>query len=232
MKARVIIWSVILTAAMLGCGKKWKQPVAVNLRFEVKPAETGTPGTAGTLSIKSGSILTTSLDFSGKRKKGGDVSFQHTCNASVDIATGIPSPSVSFDIPQGTYTAMDCKLLISSNPSGSNTIVLTGTYTQMSQQVVPVIIEINASYPFSIHVKENSGGDEIVLVKDDPRQLCIKVDIREWLATVTSAMLESATQVNIGGENSIYINSVTNSSLYNDISTRISSGVGVSARFD
>lgn len=219
-------------AAMFGCGKKWKEPVAVNLGFNVKTAETGIPGTPGTLSIKAGNILLTSLDFSGKRKKGGDVAFQHACNVSVDIATGIPSSSVSFDIPQGTYTAMDCKLLFSSNPSGSNTIVLTGSYTQMNQQVVPVIIEINASYPFNIHVKENNGADEIVLVKDSPRQLRITVDIGEWLATITSAMLESATQVNIGGQNSIYINSVTNGALYNNISTRISSGLGVSARFD
>ncbi len=232
MKAKVLLFAAAIAIIATSCGKKWKEPARVNFNFVVQTKKSAPEGTPAAINIDAGAAVLTNVEFAGVRKQGEAVNFQNSPNTSIDLSTGNIISSVYYDIPQGRYTSMNLKLSFSPNTTNTNGILMKGTYTLTNMQIIPVQFELKISQIFNVSVKENDGSDEVVLVKDSPRNLKIKINMNEWLAAITPAMFEAATTQNVSGQNTIVINELNNSNIYSGIYNRISNGAGVTAQFE
>lgn len=222
------IFFTLFIFSAFSCGKKWKEPTQVTMVFEIKSVNTGNQGSPGALNIYNGSVNFSSIELSGERKQGDDIFLSQNSNSSIDVNTGAVSPSIHFDIPQGTYDYMRFKITCDKQ-SGDNSILLMGTYTKLNNQVVPVRFELASTEYIEILPKENNNSDEVVLVKDVARNLVITVDVENWFSSLTTTLFEDADLTNISGQPTILINTQNNSTIFTNIINRIPNGF--SAKF-
>lgn len=198
------------------CNKKWKKTAPAGFNIY---CEKSIPGNTF-LSFQSGTIYLDKFGMEGDRKQGDDVTFENEFQSSseINVSTSVIIPALSYDIPQGTYTELRVDLRI-RNSSGGNSITLNGGYDN-GTIIIPVIFEFMDKIDIRMFATSSGGGD-ITLLEDSPASATISFHIMSWFGTVTSNMLDNATQTDIGGVMTIVINDNENSDIYDAVVNRI-----------
>lgn len=215
----ILIIGVLFASTTLlnSCGKKWKQTTNVDFQFHITQS-----GSTELLHFTSGSMTIREIDFSGDRKKGGGVNFSNsiTSGSVLDFSNGTSSPSIHYDIPQGTYNKIDITIkAFDEDPLPS--IVLNGYYVNEDSDTTAIIYEFHSGENFYVPGKTTSGSNQIVLVEDRPATCQVTFDPNYWFDTVTENLLDDAEVSNVSGIPTILINESHNAVIYNLISSRI-----------
>lgn len=218
---RVVNCLILLMSAVVffSCGKKWKQTTEVAFQFKMSSVPPNPY-----LSFQSGTIVFNEFYFEGERKQGKGVSF-HSARPegwTVDYASGLTTPPVQFDIPQGTYTEIE--LEIENESYSGATIEIHGTYTNPLSQQIPVVFQYFEDDVFYFRAEADNGQSEIVLIEDQPAEAEVVFNVSFWFSTVTSNMLGQAQTTIIGGQEVILIDDSQNSDIYDLVVSRMEKG--------
>lgn len=224
----IIKTSMLALAVMfVSCGKKWKETTSVDVHFLM------TYNSTGILEISSCTMAVGELDFSGKRKKGGDVSFSDVESTPLllNLKNGAIQSADHYDIPQGEYTSINMVVKAVSQNTAPG-ISLSGIFTdythdsleeqdELKKEMIPVLFEFNTGQNFNINTTAANGSNQIVLIEGTPATCEISFDPYYWLATITKKQLEDAAKYTINGVKTIVINETQNQDLYALIVARI-----------
>lgn len=115
----------LISLIIVSCEKKWKKTAIVDVKFNFLRENT-----YKNILFNSGFMTIHEVKFSGDRKQGDNVDFTDNISngSKIDFATGIASSSITYDIPQGTYTSISLEIKINEENIASPCIVFTGTY--------------------------------------------------------------------------------------------------------
>jgi len=195
----------------LSCEKdELTKPVRVNFEFKldrVPPAQADVSFTAGSFDLQS-------ITFTGDRDTGEDVTFMSDFETVVlaDLATGFSDPSVSFDIPQGTYKSI--RLLIDPDDVAPD-IIINGRYTPSGLAVpLPVELHMEIGGALNLTAKTPEGNTEIVLRKDTPATVEVFLNPSAWFANATTDLLTTAEVQLVGTVPSVVISKNMNAAIY------------------
>lgn len=222
--ARLLLFVMALGAVMStgSCGKKWKETTTADFVFSINKNET-----PGHLHFYSGNMRLSNIQFTGIRKRGGDVIFTNNTGTFLDFSSGSSNPSVSYQIPQGTYSSISmqfqCIAADSSNPS----IFLVGKFVQNPNDTVPVYFQFDADQVFNTVAQSSSGSGEITLTEDHPVSVQVTFDPSYWFASIPPGQLIAATHVPVNSQSAIVISSLINADIYQSVESRIAESTRV-----
>jgi len=219
---------VLFSVVFVSCGKKWKETTKVGVSFVM------TQNSTGMLTLTSGTMNIGEIDFSGNRKKGGDVSFLDVEPAPLllNLRNGVAQSIDHYDIPQGEYTSIN--IVVKTVPQNTSpAISLSGIFTYtltvadddsdsvVESKNIPVLFELNAGQSFSMNATATNGGSEIVLISGTPATCEITLNPYYWLATITEKQFKNTDKYEVNGTETIVINETENEDLYALIVARI-----------
>ena len=218
MKKYVFIITVI-SIIFTGCKKnELKLPTLVNFRMDINR----NPDSQNRLIFNEGFIIIEDFSVEGERKEGESISFSKSFPNGLKIifspVTDIPE--LEFDIPQGDYYELVISFSTKYNNGNSN-ILVKGTYTNYSGDVIPLIFEFRDDDDFSIVGEDDDGNASIILDKNIPVNTLIKFDPTYWFAIVSDNLLNNAQLINIDGQETILVNSDTNEDIYDLVVDRM-----------
>lgn len=201
----------LLACLLFSCEKdELTQPAKVSFRFKLDR----TPPTGRPVSFQAGALDIESIEFTGDRETGEDVTFISDLQTIVhaDLATGNTDPIIAFDVPQGTYG----KINLALNPDTLEPdIVVTGSYVPaLLGPEIPVQLEINIPGQLNVVAKNAEGGSKIVLTKDRNAIIEIFLNPSSWFNEIPVASLETAQLKMVGGVPSIVISKDVNEEMY------------------
>jgi hypothetical protein len=180
----------------------------------------------GKLEVNSGTLMIRSLEFDGRRDEGRDVFFVADLREPlvIDLETATGNQELRFDIPQGVYNMIEILL----QPGGSTTppLVLEGTISRGAAHVIPVRFELDIYEKMRIRA-EPHGSDKIVLRRDIPSYAWIVVDAGSMFRFIHPTMFRDAILSDIGGVETLLINSGTNQELFNALATRVEKSISI-----
>ncbi|MBI4945499.1 MAG: hypothetical protein HY840_03755 [Bacteroidetes bacterium] len=166
------------------------------------------------------------VSFKGERKQGTkevNLEQQFSSTMPIYLSLNATSPGIKFDIPQGTYSQIEIKLETSTDPSGT-ALQVNGTYLDSSNNDVAVQFTFSAADVTDIIAKNSSGGNQIVLIADQPATVTIIINPVYWFAPVSESILDEAAEDIENGVPVIQINKDKNQDIYNLIINRINDG--------
>ncbi len=210
---------ILLNFFLLSCKKnEFKKPTSVSFKMDINR----NVNNQGNLSFNSGYIFLADFSVSGERQEGEPISFNKSFPQGLKVEFDEINivPELNFDIPQGSYYS----LVIAFNTfddNGDNTIVVNGTYTNISGVTYPLRFEFLSSEYFSIVGEDDEGAATIILEKDVPATSLIKFDPIYWFGLVSSSMFDNASLTNINGQMTILVNEDNNSNIYDIVVDRI-----------
>ena len=222
-KTTKYLFLLLLATAVFGlssCKKKWKQPTEVSFKFQLNGNSN-----AGPVKFTNAYLLLNKVSVSADRKQSPPhVDLQQQLNnLALNFSTTPSSTVFKFDVPQGTYSNFNLKYETSTNQSGYS-MLINGTYIDSTGNTLALQFVFSAADVMNLNAKNNSGGNEIVLVEGHPTTATINLNPNYWFAAISSDMLDEADQETINGVQTITIDFDTNDDLYNLIANRIKEG--------
>lgn len=200
---------------------QWKIPTSLKFKADINRSSC----LGGNLSFDGGNLMISEFTFEGTREQGGPVDFTKTYSGLNVPFCSNPVSEWSFAVPQGTYSEIKIGYKTFGN-SGDNHIVVLGTYKNtLNNNTFPVRFEYQDSEVYSIIGNSSYGGPQIVLNKDLQTNAEIIMNPVYWFQVVTTNLMDTASLTNIGGVQTILINKITNSTIYNTVKDRIDDNV-------
>ncbi|MEW6468339.1 MAG: hypothetical protein AB1458_05405 [Bacteroidota bacterium] len=221
-KSRPVYFLLALSFLIASCEKKWKKPTDVSFGFQLN-SNSG----SGLIKFTSGYILLDRIDFDGERKQGSnnvDFSKDYDPNVQIDLSTINLSSGIAFDIPQGTYTRIDLNVRTEEQQNSMPNLVIYGTYINTINDTLAVQFEFNSGESFEITAQSSSGGNEIVLIEDQPSTTKIVFNPKYWFDVVPQSMLDSANITIVNGVQTIIVSENDNQDIYQLAADRIRDG--------
>jgi hypothetical protein len=218
MKSRIVI-VLFLSLVLVGCKKnQLKKPTDVSFKMDVDR----TPSPQGHLEFNDGSIFISEFDVEGTRKEGEPIAFNKTFSQGLSISFDPNQniPELVFDIPQGDYEELVITFSTKYNGGNSN-LSVSGTYTNGIGTSYPLLYEFKDEDEISIIGEDDEGDATIVLDKDISASALIQFDPVYWFGMVSNNLLDNADLVNVGGQQTILINSSTNEDIYDLVVDRM-----------
>lgn len=210
-----IVFLLILTSSIVSsCQRKWKKTAPVEFTAELV-LQNSSPD----LDLHAGILRIDKFEFEGKRQQGNDVYFSDEVAGltALDIPTSSFLSSMRYDIPQGTYDEIRCRIRFKSPESSLPSVHIEGNYINASSQSYPVIFEAYDQVPIEISLT----GTEVVFVEEEDATGKIHFSINEWFSSLTANQLDNADLTNINSVQTILIDEQNNSDLYDIIFNRI-----------
>lgn len=213
-KSRITIGLVLIVLITSSCQRKWKKTAPVEFIPELT-----LQNSAPDIDLQSGIIRIDKFEFEGKRQQGNDVYFSNEASGltALDISSTSFLNALRYDIPQGTYDEIRCRIRFKSADSNLPSVHLEGNYVNSSSQSFPVVFEAYDQVPIEI----NLTGTEVVFVEETDATGRIQFNINEWFAALTSNQLDNADLTNVNSVQTILIDEQNNSDLYDIIFNRI-----------
>lgn len=206
----VIVLSLLLTA----CQRKWKKTAPSIFSVNVHKVQD-----VPSITITNGIIVVDKFEFEGKRKQGNDVYFNSESEnlTRIDIGTSAFLSPLNYDIPQGTYTEIRCKLRFKSDDSNTPSLRIEGTFLNSSSQVIPFIFETADHIPIEIA----ATGIEETFIEDNEIRPVIHLNVNQWFSAITNNQLENADTTIVNSVPTILLDEDNNSDLYELVISRI-----------
>lgn len=208
----------IAAGLLFSCEKdELTQPVQIYFRMKLdKTVEQHQP-----VSFQEGMIDIESIEFTGDRVTGEDITFTSDFETivSVDLSTGNTDPIVKFDVPQGTYK----KITISVNPVEIEPdISVRGKFIPpLLGPAIPIQLDVNIPGQLNLLVKTASGESQIVLTKGKDATIEVFLNPSSWFTEIPATALLAADLQNIGGIPSIVISKNSNPDMYFKLTSAI-----------
>lgn len=225
MVQRGILVILLYSFCFYSCKKdKWDEPTNVKFIVDINR----TPGLGGKLTFSKGTIVLENFSFDGDRVQGDDVYFSNSYSTGLNISfnSNATVGELNYDIPQGTFTRI--KIAFSTYGStNDNHIVIEGIFNSSMGNDYPIRFEFKAKESFSVISQNSSGSSEIILKKDNPMTPKIIFDPVYWFLPVSQNLLNNADIVDIGGIQTILINSSTNTEIFDIVASRIGDEVKI-----
>jgi hypothetical protein len=184
------------------------------ITLEVNTTSSSTVNLKGTkaandLVFTSGTITIREVVFDGEV---GATSVSRTIEqvADIDYATGTVTPEVVIEVPAGDYTDVNLGIEL-QDVNDDHTVVIEGTYTNSSEEVIPIRFEFNSGEVFeaiAASVSIEPGAD--IIGK-------ITFDAISWFGTVTSNELDNATQT----DGVIVISGTSNTTIFDKVADKL-----------
>lgn len=211
---RLTLIIAVISLTLCACQRKWKKTApsifSVNVhKVQAVPA----------ITITNGIIVVDKFEFEGKRKQGNDVYFNSESEnlTRIDLGTSAFLSPLNYDIPQGTYTEIRCKLRFKSDDSNIPSLRIEGTFLNSSSQVIPFIFETEDHIPVEI----TSTGIEETFVEGNEINPIIHLNVNQWFSAITNNQLDSADTTLVNNTPTILLNEDNNSDLYELVISRI-----------
>ena len=217
MKMKKYTISIFLILLLVSCGKKYKEPTDLELRFDINKA----PTVDGQLTFSEGHFIMNRIDFEGKREKGDDVSFSRSFDNGLTIPFDLNTavPDLNFMVPQGVYTELS--LAFDTKEEGASPCILVdGTYTYSGGGTVPMRFEFDDSEEYEVEAEAEDGG-QIVLDADLLSRAKVVLDPTHWFQVVPTSHFESASLTDVDGTMTMLINKNKNEEIFDLILDRI-----------
>ncbi|MHB8261192.1 MAG: hypothetical protein ACYDCN_11395 [Bacteroidia bacterium] len=225
MKRNLLLYiSLLLVSISFCCCKKqYEKTAKTTVQFSLAQ-----PDTSNHVYFDAGSVYLSKVTFSGTRTQAGNVSFTDYPNKTISFSSYNGSVTLSYDIPQGTYSSITMAFELTKDNSG-NGIILTGTYnrTDSVDEELPLQFSFNAGDVLSAAAVNTSGGSEITLSTTRTSAVQVVINPIFWFGTIAPNILDGATQSSVGGVSTIVVNAATNPTTYNNVVNRINQGTTV-----
>ncbi|MGZ3863155.1 MAG: hypothetical protein ACXVPN_05065 [Bacteroidia bacterium] len=209
----------ILITGLSSCHKKWKKPTEVSFRFQLNQNSGN-----GQIKFTSASLFLSKMSVSADRKQSPPhIDLQQTVNSDATFFVSSPSPAYRFDIPQGSYSALNVKYETTGNQN-SAALTINGTYTDSSGTTFAVQFRLSAGDVNTITAKNPSGGNEITLVEGHSANATIYLNPNYWFAASSANMMDDADVEIVNGVPTIIIDDDENEDIYELVVLRIKDG--------
>lgn len=216
----LVIAAVTASSLFTSCGNKWKEPALVT--YNMKLAEDN-----NTIRFTSASVRLKKVEFIGERKQGqNNINFEKEFEplAVADITEAqLYGPSLSLNIPQGTYSKIQMNVFIDGKESVDPSLVLRGYHIKLSD-TIPVIFKFYSGETLEMHARTNDGGKEIILSEDMPASASIRFNPSYWFETISSSMLDHAALSFYEGDSAIVFSQTENIDMYKLVIDRLKNG--------
>lgn len=205
---------IFVTLAGFSCQRKWKKTAPVEFK-PVLSLQNSSPD----LDLQSGILRIDKFEFEGKRQQGNDVFFSNEVDGltALDITTSSFLNALRYDIPQGTYDEIRCRIRVKSPESSLPSVHIEGNYVNASSQSFPVIFEAYDQVPIEISLT----GYEVVFIEETDATGRIQFGVNEWFSALTANQLDSADLTMVNSVQTILIDEQNNIDLYEIIFSRI-----------
>jgi len=204
---------------LTGCKKnELKKPTDVSIKMDINR----NVSPLGHLIFTSGSIFLGSFSIDGERQEGAPVAFSKSFpqGLNVNFSSTNNISELVFDIPQGNYYELIVSFATLYN-NGNNTVLVNGTYTDLSSTTYPLVFEFKAADVFTLVGEDDEGDATIILDKNISASALIKFDPVYWFGTVSNNLFDNADLITIGGQETILVNSSTNEDIYDVVVDRM-----------
>ena len=224
---QIIVISFILV--LTSCEKdELTEPTEILFQFEMEPHQNqGATKSMYGFSIDQCTMVINSIEFDGRREVGEDYYFNKDFSSPLkaEMHTGNANQTVSFDAPIGVYKKID--ISFSLGTENEKALILSGKYNQGPLVQIPIHFEYNLQENIRVQSRSSAGNQEIVLKKDDVTKATVIFNTPAFFQLTTTAMIQTATQQNINGQETILINKETNTDIFNLLASRIDNSVQV-----
>jgi hypothetical protein len=209
-----ILLLVLTVLSLSACQRKWKKTAPATFIVEVHKVQN-----SPSITITNGMMILDKFEFEGKRKQGNDVFFTNeTVGLSrVDLGTSAFLSPLNYDIPQGTYTEIRCRLRFNSEDSSIPSVKIEGTFLNSLNQPIPFIFETEDHVPVEITL----SGIEQVFVEEETILPVFHFNANQWFSALTNNQLETADTELVNNLPTILINEDSNTDLYELVISRI-----------
>lgn len=199
---------------IFACSKvnKWKQPTTIC--FDV--ALSSTQFLNGDLILQTGHLNLSNFIFDGVREEGGEVYFNTAYEKTVQVPFKSPAiEAMTFDVPQGVYTAMTIHLGDEDQPSS---LLLEGEWKAQSGAALFVQIALEKVEQWSIVGKNQARQQQHLELTAEKASASIVLQPQFWITEEQRSMWEMAETVIVNGRTTLLVNPTTNTELYKAIS--------------
>lgn len=213
-KYHLVFLLILASTIISSCQRKWKKTAPVEFTPELV-LQNSSPD----LDLTAGILRIDKFEFEGKRQQGNDVYFADEVAGltALDVSTSSFLNAMRYDIPQGTYDEIRCRIRFKSSESSLPSLHIEGNYVNASSQSFPVIFEAFDQVPIEISLT----GTEVVFVEETDANGIIHFNINEWFSSLTANQLDNADLTTINSVQTILIDEQNNSALYDIIFNRI-----------
>lgn len=216
-KALKVIFILVTTICLSACEKDSVNDGELTYNFKTTnlSASLGTTGSTsgspvtplsnGSITWNSGAVNIQQIYFGAKKDNTPfAVEFEKLSNIDI-LKTSTVSGSVP--IPTGTYS--DIKLRLRLKESATNKpLVLLGTYTEVSGTKIPVEVQFNETYEFTLTPPQ-------ITIKGDKYDVNVTLDLSKLAKNLT--LSDFGQTVRSGTDNMILVNSTKNIALFEKV---------------
>lgn len=232
---KLIICSSFFLATIFfySCEKTWNQPTDVSFSFKLNDNSN-----TGLVTFTDGFVVLDKFYFQGERKQGdNNIEFKQDFNL-LPLAfntTNDHSQSITFQIPQGTYTKINIALDLDTAAHVAS-MQINGFYVRNIEDdndtqkddderrdTIPVTFKLMVADVFNMIAENSSGMTEINLVEGKPAEAIVTLNPQYWFANISHGDLEHAIN-KIDHKHFILIDKNTPNGLYNLIVSRMKNG--------
>ncbi|MGH1339305.1 MAG: hypothetical protein ACRBFS_24515 [Aureispira sp.] len=199
---------------IFACSKvnQWKNPTSIC--FDL--ALSSTQFLDGDLALRTGHLNISNFIFDGEREQGGDVYFSTDYDQLVQVPVKGPAiEAMTFDVPQGIYTAMNIQLGDENKPS---TLILEGEWKPNNADPVFVQVELEKVEKWSIIGKNQARQQQPLELGAKKAVASIVLQPNFWITEEQRILWEMAETVLVNGRTTLLVNPTTNIELYQAVS--------------
>lgn len=209
MMRRILLVLTVLSMVLSGCEKyNLKQPAYLHLNWKYYSQTSSQGG----VEISEGYFNATSIQMTGKRVKGSDVSIHQDIGAQQVTFTTGGTLYVSVDVPMGDYTEFTSTVKL--NSTTSPVARLKGKCV-VQGQTLPLLIEFT-----NINELIFKNIDAFALKKKQDYNLFIGLDVQEMLSSISTVQWDGVQVSNENGIPTVVLRasgSTPNAIIYNEI---------------
>lgn len=176
---------------------------------DINKAEALKQAASGTLTITSGYIAISSLEFEVEAENDSiEREFELEQYTVIDFATGATIPDIGYiTIPAGTYEEMEIEIELAEGTTEEPAVLFNGTYVGTDGVSHPVRFEFNSQETFEV---EREGV--IVLAENQVAVAQVTFDPVMWFAAVTDEAYNNAT---VDADGVIVVSDTQNTEIFN-----------------
>ncbi len=213
---KLLFTVAVVSITLYGCKKnRLKKPAFLTFQVDMNRSAAA----SGNLVFSSGHLTLADFSISGTREEGDPISFSKSFGSGLIVPFGSSTISqLDYDIPQGIYTSLEIEF---NSVSGSNSLIVEGSYTNSSSQTYPMRFEFWSSESFEVEGEAESGASTILIEKNTNPVSRIELDPEYWFQPISIGSLDGATLTNISGTPTLLITEDVNESIFDLIADRI-----------
>ena len=216
-KISLLLILLAFSAVVNSCNKKkWKEVSSTNLEMQVSTLKVEWGNNY--LEIDTFQIQMTSLNLTGKRLQAEDINLSNNLSILNTVTTTSSTQITQFDIPQGTYEPLGMGIQFADK------ISIKGKYYQSNGEIFNVTMNIdNSNYLFTELL--NNGSPSITIDKNNPSTIILTIDSDILFSDLNPGIWNAASVSNVGGSNTIVVSNSNNSTILNQVRSKISSSL-------